>query len=121
VTNVVEVKIAELDEFVLKGQHVVINNLSLAESEDRRNEIEDTSLILLELTCSVKNKSGRERKVSMMVVGYDKGKLPLWAAHLHPFHLGPNSTDSMSTHGLIVPKGTKDRTASIWIAVYGDM
>ncbi len=119
--NLIEVNITDLDEIAIKGKNLVINNLSLAENDDRSEMPEDHALVFLELSCSAKNKSDRQRQVSLMVIGYDQNKKPLWAIHLSPLGLSPNRTESMTSHGLIVPKGTKDRTATLWLAAYGDL
>jgi len=117
----VRVKAKELDELMIKGDNIVFSNFSLGEGV--RDAIKNPTLGVLEFSCAVRNKSGDRRAVSLMVCGLDEKGGLLWSAQEKPpiGTLAGNKTDSLSTFMLIVPRGTKDKTATVWIRVCGDL
>ncbi len=121
--NLIEAKTADLDEIAIKGDRLVVNNFSIREwVRDRDDMPEDKALILLEFSCSIKNKSDQPRRVSIIVVGFDEKKSPLWAAHLRGGlrAISAHSTATLNEYDIVVPVGTKDNTAIVRISAFGD-
>lgn len=110
--KVYEVKIADLDEFVVKTDKLLINNFSLSATKVGTVK----GMEMLKFFASCRNRSEGYQQYTVMVVGLDEKKGVLWATKM-------NTGVSEKDLGLLqdfndnVPQGTLKSTASIWMRV----
>jgi hypothetical protein len=73
--KVFEIKIADLDDFVVKTDKLVVNNFSLSENAEGQRK----GLAMLNFAASCKNRTAATQQYTVMVVGLDKKKSISWA------------------------------------------
>jgi hypothetical protein len=105
----VVVKASDLDEFAAKVGDLTLNNLSLKETPDE----EDKAIAEFRVTGNLKNKAGENRKATVMIVGLDEAKVPVWSVTQTLNASGMESATLEET--LRLPAGARKATASVWV------
>jgi hypothetical protein len=109
--KIYELKVAEFDEFTIKDDRFMINNVLLKEASDGRR-----GQATIKFTASVRNKSKGYENFSITMVGMDEKKTPIWASK------ASNSVDGnwvgiLQDYDTPVAKGTLKSTHVVWVKV----
>ncbi|MFO0967830.1 MAG: hypothetical protein U0793_19890 [Gemmataceae bacterium] len=107
----VEIKIADVEDYVAKTKALTVNNLSIKETPN-----EDVKgFVNFEFKASVKNRSDANVNYILMVAGLNADKKIVWT--LAP-RTGLNANDQhVIEEQVIVPEGAKKATQYLWLRV----
>jgi len=108
-----DIKVAEFETQVIETEHFVINNIVLARV---KNEYGDGKMLeRVTFGASLKNRSTKSHEVTVMIVGYDEKKTPLWTMSAADSMYG--RTVGAMNDQVRVPQGSFKNTVNVWLRI----
>jgi hypothetical protein len=106
----IEVAVKDLEDYSVKNDLCLVNNLALKETVDDDNK----SIGHVRFSAVVRNRTEKELKYRLMVVGFDSAKKPLWTYNSNNQQLGPKDQTTLEDT-TDLPAGSAKATATIWV------
>lgn len=108
----VEVAIKDLEDYSAKNDQFLLNNISLKETADEENK----SIGHVRVSSNVRNRTDKNLKYRLMIVGFDASKKPLWTYNSHNQELGAKDQATLEDT-LALPVGTAKATTTLWARI----
>jgi hypothetical protein len=109
--KVYELKVSEFDEFTVKEDRFLINNVLLRETPDGRR-----GQAAIKFAASIRNKAKGYESFTIVLIGMDEKKTPIWVAKAATSCDG-NWLTTIQDYEIPVQRGTLKTTASVWMKI----